>query len=239
MAAAGLWTTPTDLAKFVIEIALSKQGKSNQVLTQKTIDEMFTRPPSASDFGIGFGLPANRPSEFGHDGADEGFQAMLIMNADTGQGIAIMANSDNGIAVASEYVRSVAKEYGWKYGNEERSDVQQMILIATLKGADAVVRRYDELKGAGEEKKRPEEFVLNMIGYRVFMQAGKPEDAIKVFEKNVREYPESSNVYDSLGEAYAAAGKKDMAFANYEKSLQLDPKNQNAAEQLKKLRTPK
>ena len=82
MAAAGLWTTPTDLAKFVIEIALSKQGKSNKVLTQKTVDEMFTHPPSAPDFGIGIGLAASRPGEFGHDGADEGFQAMLVMNAE-------------------------------------------------------------------------------------------------------------------------------------------------------------
>jgi len=46
-------------------------------------------------------------------------------------------------------------------------------------------------------------------------------------------------VYDSLGEAYMKADKKDLAIANYEKSLQLDPKNQNAVEQLKKLRAPK
>jgi CubicO group peptidase (beta-lactamase class C family) len=238
MAAAGLWTTPTDLAKFVIEIALSKQGKSNKVLTQKTLEEMFTRPPSASNFGIGFGLTAN-PGEFGHDGADEGFQAMLRMNADTGQGIAIMANSDNGIAVASEYVRSVAKEYGWKYGNEARSGPEGLILIAALKGADAVLTRYDELKNAGDTKKRPEEYVLNMIGYRIFMQANNPEEAVKVFAKNAQEYPDSSNVYDSLGEAYAAAGKKELAIENYEKSLKLDPKNKNAEERLKKLKEQK
>ena len=236
MAAAGLWTTPTDLAKFVIEIANEKQGKSSKLLSQKMIEEMFKRPPSANDFGIGFGLPANRPGEFGHDGADEGFQAELIMNVDTGQGIAIMANSDNGIAVASEYVRSVAKEYGWKYGNEARSDVQQLILMATLRGADAVLRKYDELKNSGDAKKRPEEWVLNMIGYRVFMQSNKADEATKVFARNVEAYPESSNVYDSLGEAYAAAGKKDLAIANYEKTLKLDPKNSNAVEWLKKLK---
>ena len=239
MAAAGLWTTPTDLAKFVIEIALSKQGKSNRVLTQKTIEEMFTKPPSASDFGIGFGLSANRPGEFGHDGADEGFQAMLIMNADTGQGIAMMADSDNGITLANYVLHRVAQEYGWKYAPGPWAPAEQLMLLAELRGADAVVRRYEELKSTGDSKKRPEEFVLNMIGYRVFMQAGKTEDAIKVFEKNVREYPESSNVYDSLGEAYMKADKKDLAIANYEKSLQLDPKNQNAVEQLKKLRAPK
>jgi len=239
MAAAGLWTTPTDLAKFVIEIALSKQGKSNRVLTQKTVDEMFTHPPSSPDFGIGIGLPANRPGEFGHDGADEGFQAMLVMNAETGQGVAIMANSDNGIAVAEEYARSVAKEYGWKYGGVARSDAEQLVLIAVLKGADAVLRRYDELKNSPEPKKRPEEYVLNMIGYRVFMQSDKAAEAVKVFARNVQEYPESSNVYDSLAEAYAAVGKKELAIENYEKSLAMDPKNEHAKEELKKLKGEK
>ena len=83
IAAAGLWTTPTDLAKFAIEIALSRQGKSNKVLSQKTTEEMLT--PQSKNFGIGFALNKNHPGEFGHNGADEGFQALLVMNSDTGR----------------------------------------------------------------------------------------------------------------------------------------------------------
>ena len=67
------------------------------------------------------------------------------------------------------------------------------------------------------------------------MQADKTDDAIKVFQKNAQEYPDSSNVYDSLAEAYAAAGKKELAIENYGKALKLDPKNENARERLKKL----
>ncbi len=186
--------------------------------------------------GLGFFLVKDHPGEFGHNGADEGFQALLVMNWETGQGVAIMANSDNGIMIANELLRSVAKEYAWKYSPEERGPIGELVMIAALKGADLVLKKYDEMKSIGDPKKRPEEFVLNMIGYRVFMQAGKTDDAIKVFEKNVQEYPESSNVYDSLAEAYAAAGKKDLAIQNYEKSLQLNAKNENAKEQLKKLK---
>jgi tetratricopeptide (TPR) repeat protein len=62
------------------------------------------------------------------------------------------------------------------------------------------------------------------------------EDSIRIFQKNVEEYPESSNVYDSLGEAYAAAGKKELAIENYEKSIKLDPKNHNGIDRLKKLK---
>lgn len=233
MAAAGLWTTPTDLAKFVIEIALSKQGKSNKVLTQKAVEEMLTHPPSAPEFGIGFAVPADRPGEFGHNGADEGFQAQLIMNADTGQGVAIMANSDNGILVANEYVRSLAREYGWKNKVDARGIGEDLMLLAKLRGADAAFARCEELEKASGKKS--DEGLINMMGY-VMLTDGKVNDAIRFFQKNVVDYPDSSNVYDSLGEAYAAAGKKDLAIANYEKSIELNPKNTNGVEWLKKLR---
>jgi len=57
-----------------------------------------------------------------------------------------------------------------------------------------------------------------------------------VFELNVRQYPEASNPYDSLGEAYAADGQVQLAISNYEKSLALDANNSNAVQQLAKLR---
>ena len=233
MAAAGLWTTPTDLAKFAIEIANEKQGKSTKLLSKAMIDQMFTRPPSSPEMGIGFALPPERPGEFGHNGADEGFQAELIMNADTGQGVAIMANSDNGILVAREYIRSLAKEYSWKNPIDARGAGGELMLITKLKGTEAALARLEDMEKTSGKK--TDEGLLNMMGY-VMLNDGKTDVAIKLFQKNVEAYPESSNVYDSLGEAYAAAGKKELAIANYEKSLQLDPKNTNAAEQLNKLK---
>jgi CubicO group peptidase (beta-lactamase class C family) len=232
MAAAGLWTTPTDLARFAIEIALSKQGKSNKVLSQKTTQEMLT--PVLEEAGLGFFMSKDRPGEFGHNGADEGFQALLVLNADTGQGAALMANSDNGILVASELLRSIAKEYGWRYV-QKRGIFEELTLTALAGGTDALLAKYDELKSSGDKEKRPPEFVLNALGYEA-LQTGRTDDAIRLFQRNVQEYPESGNVYDSLAEAYAKSGKKDLAIENYEKSLQLDPKNENAKERLKKLR---
>ena len=121
---------------------------------------------------------------------------------------------------------------------EERSTARQLLLVAKLKGTDAMLRKYDELKNSSDPKKRPEEFVLNMLGYQS-LQSGKTDEAIKLFARNVEEFPQSGNVYDSLGEAYAKAGKKERAIENYEKSLKLDPKNQNAVVWLKKLRDEK
>lgn len=230
MAAAGLWTTPTDLAKFAIEIALSKHGRSNEVLSQRIVQEMVTAQPNTDDSGIGFGLPTQQPGVFAHNGANEGFRALLAMNAETGQGIAVMANSDNGILVAEEIRRSVAKEYAWKYPGEARWVGDQLTLIAQLKGADVALARFDELKADG---KRPGEEALNQVGYR--MLKGKIADAIKIFSKNLREYPQSANAYDSLGDAYVAAGDNDIAIENYKKALKMDPANERANEELKKL----
>jgi tetratricopeptide (TPR) repeat protein len=62
--------------------------------------------------------------------------------------------------------------------------------------------------------------------------------AIEGFKLNVEAYPQSANVYDSLGEAYLLRGDKEKAIENYQKSLNLDPKSENAKEVLKKLKGP-
>ena len=76
---------------------------------------------------------------------------------------------------------------------------------------------------------------LNGAGYALLADK-KPQEAIEVFKINVRLYPQSWNAYDSLGEAYAEAGQKDLAIKNYEKSVELNPKNTSGLEALKKLR---
>lgn len=230
MAAAGLWTTPTDLAKFAIEIALSKHGHSNRILSQKITNEMLT--PVMNHVGLGFFLDKDNPGQFGHDGADDGFQALLTMNAESGNGVVIMVNSDNGISLANRIVRRIATEYAWNYKLQPDDPSDELYLLAKLKGTPAALQRYDELK------KHPhgvDEFTLNALGYHL-LYGGMEQDGVEVFQKNVQEYPQSSNVYDSLGEAYMKTGQKDLSIQNYEKSLQLNPKNENAVRQLKKLR---
>ena len=232
MAAAGLWTTPTDLAKFAIEIANSRNGKSNKILSEKMATQMLT-PTMDARVGLGFFMDKKVPAQFGHDGADEGFQALLSMNYQTGNGFAIMANSDFGIATASWLARAVAREYGWTYAAEENW-VEDLYLLAELRGAQAALARYEEKTASMEPEAR--ERSLNGFGY-LLLQGGMTQQAIQVFQKNVENFPKSSNVYDSLGEAYMAAGMKQKAIENYEKSLELNPKNENAKEKLKQLRS--
>jgi tetratricopeptide (TPR) repeat protein len=83
-----------------------------------------------------------------------------------------------------------------------------------------------------------DEGTLNLIGY-LLLNNGRTSDAIAVLARNVKEYPESGNVYDSLGEAYMRDGQKELAIENYGRSLAIDPKNMNAVAMLKKLREMK
>ena len=78
---------------------------------------------------------------------------------------------------------------------------------------------------------------LNTTGYQL-LSANKINDAIEVFKLNVKLNPNSWNTYDSLGEAYALAGNKDLAKENYETSVRLNPKNESGITALKKLAAP-
>ena len=77
---------------------------------------------------------------------------------------------------------------------------------------------------------------MNGLGY-YFLNARKDVDAaVAVFRLNVEAFPNSANTYDSLGEAYMVKGDKELAIKNYQRSLELNPQNTNAADMLKKLR---
>jgi hypothetical protein len=92
--------------------------------------------------GLGFFMDQSNPGQFGHNGADEGFQALLTMNAESGKGVAIMANSDNGIAVGDFLLQSVAKEFGWNYRFPEPGAFRTLVLIAKVKGTQAALERF-------------------------------------------------------------------------------------------------
>ncbi len=104
-------------------------------------------------------------------------------------------------------------------------------------GVDSAVKQYDELKATQRTTYNFDEEELNSLGYRL-LNAKKFNDAIRIFQLNVEAYPQSSNVYDSLAEAYMNDGNKPLAIANYQRSLQLNPKNRNAKAYLQKLNAP-
>jgi CubicO group peptidase (beta-lactamase class C family) len=111
MAAAGLWTTPTDLAAFAIEIQNSVLGRSNKVLSRAMVEKMLT--PVLQNYGLGLGIdPVG--GYFQHAGGNEGFTCLLYAGQRSGKGVVVMTNSDNGGQFFQEILRSVAREYAWE-----------------------------------------------------------------------------------------------------------------------------
>ena len=112
MAAAGLWCTPTDLAKFAIDIQDTYNGRSQKVLSQAMAKQMLTDKMNGD--GLGVFVKGTGPSlRFIHSGRDDGFDSMLMAYAESGKGAIIMANANMDNDLMNEILRSIAKEYNW------------------------------------------------------------------------------------------------------------------------------
>ena len=112
MAAAGLWTTPSDIARYAIEVRNSLDGKANHVLSAGMTRQMLT--PGMGDWGLGLQIGGAAGNQyFSHGGVNEGFVNIFVAYEKTGDGAAVMTNSDNGGQIGEEIMHAVAAEYNW------------------------------------------------------------------------------------------------------------------------------
>ena len=112
MAAAGLWTTPTDLAIYAIEVEQSLVGKANHVLSADMTRQMLT--PGMGHWGLGLEIGGSDADPyFSHGGANEGFRNNFAAYEKNGEGAFVMTNGDNGGQIADEVMHSIAAEYHW------------------------------------------------------------------------------------------------------------------------------
>jgi len=112
MAAAGLWTTASDLARFAISIQHSLGGGSNSGISQSMTRQMLTSQKDNDGLGV-FLSGDGRGLRFSHGGRDEGFDATMTAFAETGQGAVIMINANDDSGSVSRIVEAIAREYHW------------------------------------------------------------------------------------------------------------------------------
>ncbi|GMU02417.1 hypothetical protein KH5H1_65370 [Corallococcus caeni] len=221
LAPAGLWTTPSDLALLQLEVAKAKAGKSKRVLSQAMAQQMLTK--QSGPYGLGYML-GDAPDRFEHGGWNDGFTATVMTLGDTGSGVVLMANSDNGPLLFERLIASIGAEYGWKpLPDHLKSPETTADLLSRVKGADAVIAWARKAKC---ESGLPPQ-VLNQVGYGLMM-SGKVEDGLRVFEANAVLFPDDAEAQDGLGMAYLHAGRNAAALAVFQKRLKADPKNENA-----------
>ncbi len=138
-AAAGLWTTSSDLARFLLAV------RANKLLPEKLTNEMLT--PVLDKYGLGFGIEG---TQFSHGGANAGYRCQAVAFRDTGNGAVVMTNSDAGATLAGEVLRAISAEYGWPtYRTTEREAVRLSAeQVAGLLGVWEVGGRTVDIKAA-------------------------------------------------------------------------------------------
>lgn len=135
---------------------------------------------------------------------------------------------------AAEDYRQAEQEKSLSTLNEMRKALEQADAFFANKTIDKAEKMVFDALDQARQNGILSEGPINAMGYDYLGKEQKPM-AIAIFKYNVSSYPESSNVYDSLGEAYMENGDKELAIKNYKKSLVLDPRNDNAKQMLAKM----
>ncbi|HEU0299658.1 MAG TPA: serine hydrolase domain-containing protein [Longimicrobium sp.] len=117
MAAAGLWTTPSDLARFALAVHHAARGAGGGPISPALARQMLTLQKGENGTGFGLGLQLNglgtAAGWFGHVGDTKGYQVQMVLFPGTGRGAVVMTNSDAGGVLLQELLRAVSHEYGW------------------------------------------------------------------------------------------------------------------------------
>jgi CubicO group peptidase (beta-lactamase class C family) len=144
MAAAGLWTTPSDIARYAIEVANSIDGKANHVLSANMTSQMLTAGMGFWGLGLEIGGSASDPY-FSHGGVNEGFISIFVAYEKSGEGAVVMTNADTGGTLGDELMHSVAVEYRWP---DYQPDVRKVLpvdpkILADYAGTYALAPNFD------------------------------------------------------------------------------------------------
>jgi CubicO group peptidase (beta-lactamase class C family) len=238
-----LHTTVGDYARFLTEMmhpVLVKAATVDQMLkTQVDVQQDIS-------WGLGWGLErVGGKSFFWHWGDNGTFRCFAIGCRQTGDGLVLLTNGENGLSVAEPIVGEVIGEshpvFGWldydRYDSPARTIRERVVRAGVANGERGVLRTLDELERAYPQAAFTEK-LLNRIGYE-FLEKKKIPAAIAVFEHSVKLYPKAWNAYDSLAEACALDGDFRLAVQNYEKSLKLNPDNDNARIAMRQIRDAK
>ncbi len=248
-AAASLKTTAEDYGRFMVAVmkgeGLKKETAKQMLTPQIKLSESGTnntgRAPeklsSTLSWGLGWGLQTTADGlAFWHWGDNGDSKAYIVAYDKQKFGMVVFANSTNGLSIMPDLVDlAVGGEQpalAWLKYESYKSPARSLFKEILARGANEPLRDYRERKKAG--KASLDENQMNRLGYNL-MAAQRVKEAIEVFKLNVEDYPQSANVYDSLGEAYMKNGDKELAIKNYQRAVELNPQNTGAAEAIKKL----
>jgi CubicO group peptidase (beta-lactamase class C family) len=164
-----------------------------------------------------------------------GFEALLVRVPDARRAIILLSNARTMVSRFDAFAVAIGRILdGRPYSMPMRSVAESLAAALRAGRSSAVLAREFEVMRADTARFALSEWEINRLGY-FFLSRGAASRAADVFALNVRAFPRSANVYDSLGEAQLARGDTTLAIASYRKSLELDPGNNNASDILKRI----
>jgi CubicO group peptidase (beta-lactamase class C family) len=234
-AAGGMYSSVEDL--YLWDQALYTE----KLLSAKSKELMFR--PGLNNYGYGWVIDQvtvpgsdEKVPRIAHGGGIPGFATLLTRLPGQRHLIVLLSNTP-GAARLGDITTGVIAVLSGREPKFPKVSIQRPIYDAVkAKGVEAAAATYRKLRAEEPERYDFGESELNQLGYALMQEAKRTKDAIEIFKLNVEAHPKSSNVYDSLAEAYMRDGQKELAVTFYEKAIELDPKNANAAAQLKKLK---
>jgi CubicO group peptidase (beta-lactamase class C family) len=222
-AASGMNSTADDMARWMIAML---QGKLLGPAATRTLwTPVAYNDGRPGQWAMGW-LIIDRP-EHPAVGMTGGSRAAMFLYPDDGVGVVILTNLAG--AAPEDHVDEIAQAF--IPGMKLTGVAALRVALAGREGEDVspIIARLRQ-----DPTFKPAEVELNDWGYRL-LAFGKPRTALAVLKLAADLYPASGNAFDSLADAYEANGDRAAAIANYRRSLELDPKNTNATDRLKKL----
>lgn len=232
--ALGIYSTLEDLFKWDQALYTEKLVKAailNEAFTPYRLNNGNT-----SDYGYGWMIyeEDETAKRVAHAGEAEGFRNYIERQLDDKNTIILLTNK--GDATPWWHIRTALRNilHNKPYEVPKKSIALKLHEIIKESNINEAISQYYVLKENNSDTYDFHEYHLNVLAYQLLWKK-RIREAIDIFKLNVEAYPEASNPYDSLGDAYMVNGDMELAIKNYKKSLELNPDNFNAILMLKKI----
>lgn len=235
-AAGSLYSTVEDLYKW------DRALYTNKLLNKVSMEQYFKPGVEAlgGHYAYGWVIRKNKSLVDGkeldlisHGGGINGFNTLILRITDDKK-VVILLNNTGG-TVLNEISNFILNILYNKEPQEIRIPISMHISeVIKTKGIDEAIKEYKRIETEEFSKYDMKESELNELGY-YYLNSNNIDEAIAVFRLNIDAYPYAANTYDSMGEALMKKGDTEGSIVNYKKTLELNPRNQNAVNMLKKM----
>lgn len=226
-AGSGITTTTRDL------LAWDQALYTNKLLSQKSLDEMFTPYKGGYGYGWQIGEKLGR-RKFDHSGSNDGFSSYIVRFPDDRVTVIVLSNSDRTSAgKAGTNLASIVFGAAYKLPKPQLRDMLWGTIVR--QGAEAGIQQYRDLRRMQPKDHDFGDELLIDLGYDL-ISSKKLAEASAIFKFNLELFPQSAYSYDGFADIAIEQGDKKTAVAYFEKSLSIDSTNEYASEGLERLR---